>query len=186
MRYFFAFLATVGLIIIVIVLLLSGGGGGGNKTAKTVSKKRLVDYANTNAVVSVTTEGVINANSIHEQVKLSVDRDQTKFEHFKGYGGNVVFSQTSANTTNAYSAFLSALQKAGFTNGAKDKINMAGYCALGNRYIFEITQDGQTIQSYWSSTCGSPETYLGDVSRTLNLFKLQFPDYSELMQDVTL
>ena len=186
MRYFFAFLATVGLIIIVIVLLLSGGGGGGNKTAKVAPKKQLVDYANTNAIVSLRTEGVISANSTHEQIKLSVDRDQTKFEHIKGYSGNVVLSQTSANTTNAYSAFLNALQKAGFTNGAKEKINMAGYCALGNRFIYEITQDGQTVQSYWSSTCGSPSTYLGDVSRTQSLFKLQFPDYRTLMQDVSL
>jgi hypothetical protein len=190
MRYFFAFLATVGLIIIVIVLLISGGGGGGggnNRPAKVEPKKQLVDYANTNAVVSLRTEGKINADSLHEQILVSVDRDQAKIELIRGYNGNVVYSQTYSNTTNAYSAFLSALQIAGFTNGTKEKINMAGYCSLGKRYVYEITQDGQVLQSLWSTSCEtSPKTYLGDVTRTLTLFELQIPEYDEITKDVQL
>lgn len=187
MRYFIGFLITIGLIIILIVLLL-GGGGGGPKKPKTT--KSLADYASTEAEVRLTIDGTINADQTHEQVRITVNKNDTTYEEIQGYQDTVVNSQGYANNESSYSNFLYALGHAGFTQGDNNKqlANEKGYCSLGSRYIFELIDNGKDIQRYWGTSCGSgaPKTYRGDQNLTLSLFQLQIPDYQELTQDLSL
>ncbi len=184
MKYFIGFLVTIGLIIILILLLFRGGNG----TKVPTTKKTLNSYASTDAQVRVTIDGPVNAQSIHQQVQITVGQDNVTYNQIQGYDGNIVNSQNYANTQNAYSAFLHSLTHASFTKGSKDPLlsDYQGYCPLGNRYIFELMQSGKILQRYWSTSCGKPKTYLGDTNLTLTLFQAQVPNYSTLTQNLSL
>ena len=178
MRYFIGFLITIGLIILLIILLLSGGG---NKN-KTPTQQPLISYANSDAEVSVLVDGPVNAEQNHEQVRITVARDHVTYEKLSGYDGKITDSKTFANTGSSYDSFLHALQHAGFTLGVNTKAlqDERGFCSSGNRYIYELAQDGSLIQRYWTSDCDKPKTYLGDQATTLGLFESQVPGWEEL------
>lgn len=186
MRYFFAFLATLGLIIIVVILLISGGGGGTKKSSTATNKRTLPEYANTDAEASVQIDGRINADSLHSQINISVNRNQVTYQQISGYQGNVVASSSFANNESAYSAFLSALNVAGFTRGNKDKTSSAGQCPLGRRYTVQFVNEGKTLENYWFTSCGKQGNFLGNTGMTLQLFELQVPGYQDLTNNVQL
>jgi hypothetical protein len=182
MRYFIGFFATILLIILLIVLLVHGGG----KPKQQPTTKALDSYAATNSEVSLTIDGPINAVSLHEQVRITIDRDNATYEHIRGYSGQAVEMQRFPNTQDAYENLLFALERVGFTqgdtvSGLKDE---RGYCATGARYVFELKDSDKTVERYWSSTCGTPKTYLGQTGETVDLFKAQIPGYSEITANV--
>ncbi|HMH31145.1 MAG TPA: hypothetical protein VK534_01570 [Methylomirabilota bacterium] len=181
MRYFVGFLITVGLLFLLVILLLTNAG----KPAK-ITPKTLDSYASTDAVTSLTTDGPINAESLHQQIRISVDRDTVTYEQTQGYNGSVVNTQTFANNQNAYSAFLHALAHSGFTRGDTSKAlsNETGVCPLGSRYIFQLDQGDKTIQRFWATSCGNPKTYKGNLNTTLRLFQVQVPGYSDLVNNL--
>jgi hypothetical protein len=183
MRYFIGFMVTLGLVILLIILLFTGGKSGTPKT-----RKPLYSYANSDAVAQVTIDGPINADQEHQQVQITVGRDEVTFEQLQGYDGSVVNLQTFTNTENAFEVFLRALSVSGFRDGNNSTAlsDEQGYCPLGDRYIFEFTQNDSTIERYWTTSCGSPKTYLGDFSLTLTLFQNQVPNYDQLTQNVGL
>ena len=184
MRYFIGFMVTIGLIILLIVLLFHGGG----KPKITSTAKTLTSYASTDAQVSMTIDGPVNAASQHQQIRITVDRDNVTYQHILGYDNNVVDTQIFANTENSYNVFLHALKHAGFTKGDNSAAlrDELGYCPTGNRYIFELDQDNNNLERYWSTSCGSPKTYLGAVGLTINLFQAQVPNYSDVTDNVQL
>ena len=184
MRYIVGILVALGLVVLLIVLLVNGGG----KSSPHPVTKKLYDYASTDAQVSLTIDGPINAESLHQQVRITVDNTDVTYEQLKGYQGNVVNTQIFANNEDAYNAFLHALYHAGFSLGSNNPAlkDESGYCPTGDRYIFEMTQDGNTLERYWSTSCGNIKTYEGSTSLTLTLFQAQVPNYSGLTENVQL
>lgn len=180
MRYFLAFLITLLLIFLLIFLLFHGGG----KPKIPLTTKTLHSYASTDAEVQMTIDGPVNANQNHQQVRIIVGRDNVTFEQLQGYDGNVTNMQTYGNTQNAYVAFLFSLARAGFSKGNVDPNSSEerGLCPLGERYVFQLTQDGKDIERYWVTSCGGPATYLGVPDLTISLFKAQVPNYGDLTQ----
>lgn len=178
MRYFIGFLVTVIMIIVLVILLF----GGGRKQEVSKTDKPLIDYASTDAQVSMTIAGPIVYNTNHVQVRVTVDRSNVTYEQIKGYDGQVINTQVFENTENAYDAFLHALQKAGYTRGnnAPALRDDLGYCPTGSRYIFELNENGDDLQRYWATSCGGTKTYLGSLNLTLTLFKAQVPGYDSL------
>ncbi len=193
MRYFIGFLITIGLIIFLIVLLFTGGGGSKSKTQSGTQRpttvQQLGDFASTDAVARLTIDGPINADQNHQSVQITVGNDDTTYQQFQGYQGTVVNQQNFVNNQAAYSNFLFALGHAGYLLGDNSKLlaNEKGYCALGNRYVFELIEGGDTIQRYWATSCGngSPRTYKGNLSLTLTLFQRQVPNYGGLTAGLT-
>lgn len=190
MRYFVGFLITIGLLILLIVLLLTGGGG--KKSPKTTGDKprtttELAAYADTDAVVRWTADGQINANSLHTSLQVTVGREEVVYEQMTGYQGQVVKRQVYNNNQDAYSSFLYAIGRAGFTLGKTDSnlANENGYCSLGRRYVFELREGDHDIQRYWATSCGGgAKTYEGNLPLTLQLFQLQVPDYTDLTNNL--
>ncbi len=180
MRYFIGFLVTIGLIILVIVLLF--GGGGKDKAKVPATSKPLVSYASSDAAVRLTVDGPINAEQNHRQTQITVTKNMVTYAELGGYKGVVRKSQAYTNTEAAYTSFLRALALAGFTSGdtSKDLQDERGYCAQGNRNIFELIQSNKDVERYWSTSCGKPKTYLGNSSLTISLFKAQVPNYDDL------
>lgn len=184
-RYFIGFIATIGLIILMIVLIFSGGGNK-NKPKIAPTPKTLSSYADTDAVVSMTIDGPINANQDHQQVQVVVSNQDATFFHIQGYQGNVVNRQDFANNTNAFTNFLFALERVGFTlgNNSSSLKDERGRCPTGDRYIFEMTQNGQVLQRYWATSCGGLHTYNGAFNTTVQLFRDQIPNYDDLTSSI--
>lgn len=183
-RYFLGLMVAIGLIIFIIFLLLLGNG----KPKVTVTPKTLDSYYNTDASVQLLIDGPTNADQTHQQVQITIDSDSVVYEQIQGYQDSVVDTQSFANNQNAFAVLLHALDYAGFTSGNSNKAlsDERGYCALGDRYIFSLTEDGNDIERYWATSCGKPRTYLGNLSLTLSLFEAQVPNYNHLAQSVTL
>lgn len=184
MRYFIAFLVTLGLIIFLIFLLFRGGGTPRN----AVTPRTLTSYASTNSDVSMTIDGPVVADQNYAQVNIVVNASQVTFQQIQGYQGTVVNQQTFANNANAYNVFLHALLHAGFSQGRNSKAlsDERGICATGQVYIFELHNDGNQLQRYWATSCGGTKTYLGSLSLTITLFQAQVPGYTDLTQNVQL
>jgi hypothetical protein len=177
MKYFLGFLAAVGLIVLVFILILRGFSGHKQPAPKTA----LSDYANTSTVVRLTIDSPVTADVSHHAVRVTIGRDQNSVEMFQGYQGKVTALYNYSNNQEAYDTFLRSLQLLGYTKGdpAPEKADERGYCANGNRYIYEIVSGAATVQRYWFSSC-SVGTFKGNGAIIRNLFRKQIPDYSKV------
>lgn len=184
MRYFFGFLIAIGLIIFIIILMF--GGGGKSKADLLVTGKVLESFSTSDAQVSLTIDGPVNADQTHQQVKITVDNTEVVYQQISGYNGSVVNSQVYPNTEASYYNFLRAIGFGGFQHGDTDKTmrDERGRCPLGSRYIFDMNQDGNSLEHFWATTCSIPKTYLGNLPGVVQLFQQQVPDYSTLTSDL--
>ncbi len=182
LRYFIGFIIVIGLLIFMFVLLF---GGNDSKSKVPNTSKPLISYANSNSEVRMSIDGPTNAAKNHHQVLVSVDQNRVLFQEKQGYDGTVVHSEIFGNSHAAYASFLRALEHANFTKGdvANMKADERGYCPFGNRYVFELLDSGKNIQRFWTNSCGSPKTYLGGQTLTIDLFQKQVPDYSRLVEN---
>lgn len=180
MRYLIGLLVTIGLLIMLIFVIVQHDGGGKNKVPE--SKKSLISYARTDAVARLTTDGPIVAEQKHQQIEITVGRDDVTIAMKQGYNGTVTDLQTYSNTEASYNAFLHSLDRAGFTKGDTSARlqDEGGFCALGSRYVFEFIQDGKTLERFWATSCGKTKTYLGSLDLSLLLFRHQVPDYDTI------
>ena len=179
MKYIIGFLLTIFLVILVIILLI---GGGHKKAVVPATSKPLVDYSNTSVISRVTIDGPINSSHEHEQIRISVGKDQVTYQKFSGYDGQTVDTKQFTNTSASYAVFLKALGHEGYTLGDTTKAlqDERGYCPLGNRYIYELIDGSKTIERFWTTSCRKPSTYKGNAPITLDLFKKQVPDYNKI------
>lgn len=184
MKYFIGLLISVGLVILVFILALRSFGGRGQD-----NEISLMDYANTNAVVSITVDGEINANQLHNAYEISVGRSDARMEVYQGYQRELLRSQNYQNNDEAFANFLRALDLAGFTKGSvadtAEANDPRGVCANGVRYVVRITSGASDIQRLWTSSCGGG-TFKGDIKQILQLFRRQIPDYNQLVRGLNL
>ena len=182
MRYVIGFLIGIGLIVLTFVLIVRIFGGGGEEAGP-----RPVDlnsYATTDTVMRLTMDGPIVSEQKHEQVRITVGRDQVLFERFKGYQGDVVATKSYPNNPDAYAQFLHALNVAGYTQGdpeaPKDE---RGFCPTGRRFVYEAIGDGENILRWWNTSCGGDQgNFQGRAGDIRRLFTRQVPDYNELVR----
>lgn len=177
----------VGLLLIGFLLITSGAPK--KPSAPVSASKPLIDYAASNATVSLTIKGAINAKENHREIRVTVGRDYRELEVIKGYNNRIISDKTYNNTKEAYSEFLYALTYARFTKQRDSDVKTEqGVCALGNRYVFKLEQGGQDISRLWTSTCSGigRGTFSGSYTLVLTLFEEQIPDYDKLTQRVDL
>ena len=181
-RYLIGFIIAAGLIVLLIFLIFGGG-----KPTVPSTQQSLDSYSSSNSEVSMTIDGPINADQNHEQVKVIVSATSATFEQIQGYQGNVAHTQSYPNNVNAYTNFLFALEGVNFTKGNSDPkmADERGYCPLGTRYIFELDNNGSTLERFWTTDCGGTHTYGGITNATIQLFENQIPDYSKLTTGLT-
>jgi len=187
MKYFLGFLAVVTLVVVVFIVVLRGFTGNSNKPKDQIN---LVDYTNSQTVVKYTVDGPVNSEAKHQGYRITVGRDGNTIEIVQGYQNNVTKAQTYDNNTAAYGNFLRALQLQNFTKGIDDgkggtTSDDRGVCPNGNRYTFEIETAGQTVQRFWTTTCGGG-TFRGNTDTIRSLFLRQIPDYAKVTSGVNL
>lgn len=181
MRYIVGFLIGLGLIVLTFILIVRIFSGGGNDRPQPIN---LANYATTGTIVRFVQSGPIVADKQHQQVRITVGRDQVLFERLQGYQGEVVSTQRYDNNPDSYAQFLQALQVAGFTRGdigsnvPKDE---RGHCPTGKRYIYEAIGDGENKIRWWSTSCSGGEgNFNGRAGDVRRLFINQVPDYRQL------
>ncbi|HET7827704.1 MAG TPA: hypothetical protein VFK97_02450, partial [Candidatus Saccharimonadales bacterium] len=177
-------------IIIFIVLLVMIFGGHGKKAPVGPQLKPLPDYAASDATVSFTTDGIVNADELHRSVRITVSSSQMTLDILKGYNPQVIQSKSFENNQEAYTIFLKAIDNAGFLakiKNSKAPADEGGLCPLGFRYILDLNQDGDDLSRTWASTCGSKiGTSAGALQTLQTLFQEQIPGYQTLVQNVNL
>jgi len=182
----------VGILILIFLgfLLILTGGNGKKTPTNTPEVVALPDYANTDATVSFTTNGIVNGVDIHRAIRITVGQDQRELDILQGYSGQVLSSQTFANTTDAYSAFLKAINNAGFLTKVKKPLVPAspdGQCPMGYTYVLQLNRGGNTLSNTWGSTCG---TKVGNsaalITTTQQLFQNQITNYFTVIGSVNL
>lgn len=179
MRYITGILIAIGLVILTIILIVKAFSGGGNTPAPT--QIDLNSYANTSAVMQMTIDGPVTADKTHNQIRVTVGRDETTLQILKGYQGDVITSRKFDNNQDSYTQFLRALNVAGFTKGNVDPLvrDERGYCPTGERFIFEAISGGEDVLRWWKTSCGEGN-FRGKSDVIRNLFKNQVPNYNLL------
>lgn len=183
MKYLIGLVVTILVILFVIIRLLVGGGA----PSPAVQAVDLSKLASTDSTVRFAISNPTQSAQTHREIQITVGRDLTDFELYKGYDNSVISSKTYAMNETSYADFLRGLDLSGqFTNGNNDPAlkDGRGYCALGNRYTYEIIDEaGNVKQHYWSTDCNQ-KTFRGNADAVQQLFKLQVPDYDKLTAGV--
>ena len=146
----------------------------------------LASYATTDTQTSMYVDGPVEANQIHEAMRITVDRNQVLVERISGYENNVVGSRSFANNSNSYAAFLEALDKAQFdapisTKYPKDE---RGFCALRTRTVYRMNVGSEDVVHAWTTPCSGVGNFTGSSATVKRLFLNQVPntDMRELMK----
>jgi len=169
------------LAILFVIALFSLGKQGSQSTPN--QPINLMDNTTDDSIVTLIVEGPVEANELHTTLTISVSADSRSIEADQTYQNQPVGVQTYGNNQAAYNDFLQALQYANFTKVAKGKTiaSELGMCPLGNRYIYELTTDGQASLRLWSDSCGDrAATFDGQASLVSELFERQIPNYDQV------
>lgn len=184
MKYLIGIVVAILIIIFVIIKLLSGGSD-----QPMTKAQPLLHYANTNTLVRYTIDNPVQSNETHNDIIITVGKDQATLTVTQGYQGTVVRTQSYDNNQNAYANFLAALERTGgYTLGDtnKDTQDERGYCATGNRYSYDIVDgSGNLTQHLWATSC-KQKTFKGSIDLVDRLFRDQIPDFNSLTNDVNI
>lgn len=185
---FIIFLTVIVGVVFLMVLLF----GGGKKDTKTADKQAaqkptaLVDYADRDSKVILTTDGQINSEEQHRAIRITVGRNSNTVEVIQGYQNTVIDSHRFDNNPEAYKTFLQSIARAGFDKKRTTTLtDDRGVCPLGLRYVTEIVDNNEQKLRQWTATC-QKGTSAADIVQVTTLFQKQIPDYFTLTSKVQL
>ena len=179
---------AVGLVLLLVLIFGIGGDNNQKKTDKPAANTPavLTDYITPDSKMVLTIDGSINGDDIHRSIRITVDHNDRELEVIQGYQNNVIQRNTFINNMNAYDSFVHALQRTGFGKVRKtNDTDIRGVCATGQRYTFEVYDDGKNVSRTWSATC-TKGTSMAMAPQVLALFKAQITGYGELTKTVNL
>ena len=189
MKYVLGVIGAIVLIFIVFMLIFNRGGDDNNTNKSTVLRSsQLVEFADKNSKVSVTTFGKVVGNESRNGIRVIVTPNERRIEILNTYDDNVIRSSTYPNTQTAYENFLSALSGQSFITGKEAAVNdRRSVCPAGNRYEYDLTEDGDSKVNLWSVSCGIDfGSFAGNGPAIRELFKLQIPEYDRQIVNVAL
>jgi hypothetical protein len=174
-----------GIIVFIILLVVIFGHGKPAPIGPTLQP--LPDYASTDATVSFTTDGIVNGDELHRQIRITISNSQRTMDVLQGYNGQVILSKNFENNQEAYLVFLKSINYSGFLTKNKKKVgnDERGVCPLGFRYILDLNGDEGDLSRRWTTSCGTGN-WGGSLATVRALFQDQIPSFSRLTQDVDL
>lgn len=186
-RYIAAIAGVV--ILLIIVLFLIFGRSSKKQDAPAPSKTtNLTQYAPRDSFATYTTQGRVVGEDAYHSIRITVTPTERRLEILDGYADTVQRSQSFDNTQLAYQQFLAALDRAGFgrtqtTKNAKPD----GVCPLGNRFIYQLDNNGDKVINSWATSCAKVDGNFGGTTGLVRtLFQQQITDYSKLVTGVRL
>jgi hypothetical protein len=178
LKYLIGILVVIALLVAAIVVMAGRPPADRRETQKQID---LTEFVDTPASVAHTREGRIVGEEEHTTIRITVNRNQRKIEHIRGYNGQVVNSLTYPNTQPAFDHFMHALVVAGFTAQQEPgHESHKGVCPFGDRFIYELIKDGRQITRSWSTSCRREDgNFAGRADQVRRLFTGQIPQYRE-------
>lgn len=178
MKAVFGTIAFIILVVVVVVIFARGG----NDTPSS-QPRRLAEAASSDAVLHFIESGPIVAEEDHYRIHTSISRFNRTIQIYRGYDDVVVAERTFSNSESAFSEFLNALDRAGYTGERGTRYDSeAGLCPNGRRYVFESNQFGQEFRR-WSTSCREKGNFAGNLSTVRRLFNNQIPEYGAFLRE---
>jgi hypothetical protein len=185
MKYVLGVIGVIVLLFVIAMLVFNRGDDPAQPTP--LRSSQLVEFADKNSTVSVTSIGKVVGNEQHYSIRIVVTPVERRLEILNTYDDNVVRSQTFPNTSSAYETFLSALGGQGFLNSKETSIrDQRSACPTGTRYVYDLRENGESRVNLWSTSCNANGTFAGRAATVRELFERQIPDYDRLVTDVRL
>ncbi len=190
MRYGLAILITIFLLIVGAVVFV--GSNNSSSPTTSVRNTKLADYENSDhARITWTQQGRLVGDDRRKAIRVTVTRSKRTIEILDGFAERVEQSRELANTPEAFSAFVRALDTANFGRERNVKQpDERGVCALGNRFIYRLTDSGKEVMRTWSDSCLRSDGPFGGGGNTAaqiaSLFKAQITDYSKTVSGIRL
>jgi hypothetical protein len=186
-RYFIGVGIVILLLLLLVVFVFRRDNKPANPAQNTGTVAQLVDYADKNSEVSLTTIGKVVGNEQHRSVRITVSANERRIEILSGYDQQVLSSQTYANNQEAYETFLSALGGQGFTRSKKTSItDPRSVCPTGLHYQYLVTENSEEKSNLWSVSCDKSGSFSGRSGTIRELFQRQIPDYNQQVRGITL
>jgi hypothetical protein len=194
MKNYGKYATSVLLFVAVIVLLFLGFKviknllhGNKPKQTQTVKKVDLLAVPEKDDTVQYMIIGPTIGDEQHSSIRIKVNRDFRTVEILQGYDNEIIKSQETPNTLEAYEAFIAALNGAGFakTFPAEGRGNEAQDCPLSRKFSYEIAPGTSDEIRTWSNSCSSKQgTFGGNASLVRTLFQRQIPNYDQYIASV--
>ncbi len=192
-RLRFALLALGG----ILLLVLSIWGitsiahhliGGSTPKTTTVKKTDLAEYNTSSSYIRIAVDGPIIANEQHVSYQIEVGQNYRDLKIFSGYNKTLVNEVQLSNDSTAYINLLKALKLANFTSKNTTYGNdEVGYCATGDRHIYELVDRGSDVLRSWNTSCDvSIGTFAGSGPSVRALMQKQIPDFEKLTRTLSL
>lgn len=179
------------LIVSAVFILVVGGifflitGNGSRSNQKTANQAELTLVRPLRSV-QLTVTGPIVANELRNSYSVNVAPSQRTVTLMNGYDSQIVNQSTYENNTAAYEQFVYALRRAKADSRRQISGTAAeerGVCATGRKYVFEIREDGRTVERLWTTSCrNSQGTLSASIDPIRSLFDKQIPDLSKFLR----
>ena len=187
MKYVLGAIGTVLLLLIITLLLFNRGDDTKTPSENVPRAAQLVDYANKNSSVSSTVVGKLVGDEQRRAIRIIVSPNERRLEILSTYDQTILSSESFPNDRTAYENFLSALGGQGFLNKKETKIiDQRSVCPTGNRFVYDLSENGEHISNLWSVSCNKDGTFNGRGSVIRELFQRQIPDYQKFVHGVSL
>ncbi len=184
MRYILGLFLVLAFFVVIIATILHHSPNSKSST-KNGSAVVLTDYIDKNSEVHLYIDGEINAPEDHQAVEIIVSPTSRQLTVFQGYNLGVAFRQGFGNDKASYDNFMHAIGLLGFVKERNvSQTNEKGVCPTGDRFIYELREDGKNVTRLWAATCNkSLGTFAGATSSVNKLFQKQIPNYAKLIED---
>lgn len=187
MKYIFGVIGVLLALAVVFMLIFSKSPDKSQTADTAVQSRTLSEYAATSSSVSFTTIGKLVGTENHRTVRITATPTERLLEVMSDYETTVLSSQSFPNTQAGYENFLAGLSGQGFLKSKKTTIDdPRSYCPTGQRYMYKLVEDDNTISDLWGSSCDKSGSFAGRPSTVRELFTRQIPDYNKLVNNVRL
>lgn len=181
----FVAVAIIGLVALGRLLL-----GGTTQTRKDDPATKALLTTDADYSVRMTVRGPIVADEDFRSYTVTVSPSGREMTSFAGYDTRTVDSVTLSNTTDAYTQFVGALNRASFSTGrtlSDTANNTDGVCATGRLYTFEILEAQSTVSKLWTTSCSRGSgSFRGDAAAVRTLFLEQIPTSNGVLRAINL
>lgn len=193
-RLFPALLILVVIIVAIVALVAVGRsflGGSGSQSAATNPDRQALLTTDADHSIRMTVRGPLVADENFRSYQVEISPVTRSLTTFKGYQQQQIDNKQYSNTTEAYTQFVYALDRANFLKEAKlsDAQNdTRGVCASGRLYTFDIMEAQSSVKTLWTSSCGGSEagSFRGNATDVRSLFLNQIPDSDTALRTINL
>lgn len=158
--------------------------GPSNDQAQTDTATAALLNTDSSRSVQMVVRGPIVANENFQSYSIKVSPNERVMNVYTGYLETLTKDKTLENNHDAYVQFVYALNKADMTKIRGDVADddIRGICATGYVYEFSVQNEGEAVQTLWTSTCsGSKGTLRANKDQLSNLFMNQIPGSADLV-----